>query len=777
MSDPSTRKTKKAPAPQWRGMLADHHQIVRWAVIAILAAACISISFTSLGYATVTSPNAMDVHLVMLLPLVALGALLFGLKGGFLTGLFSGLVMFAHAKIMPLDAFELSFITPITSVVMMTVSGILLGVLLKLALRRNPPLVKRIIRIALICLLVALVHTILCMVSLVVQFAIETFPAAAAGTNTADAENFTTTVIYRALVRMGDPIMQAVFEAEMMAGACILVDIVSRRTVGFEKGLGLRHLFGLGLAAVFAIVYMLTAALSFMGITAQKYQQANNDMSSEVSFIIDQIEISEKRKAITDALLEGHGLTFDDMTLDEWEGYLYIISPNSTLSGYDEAVDGIIILSDEEGAIHYSDSPRAAEVGQLDQLLDRQALDAIERSKETNTLQRIVFDDTGYASIGISLNSTGSQARSYIAYLLSGEYNGFTVTIIRDTRLVFVDRWSMMLSTAVSSFVMLGAVFALTFQLLDRIVVRRLVETNAVLGRVQDGDLDAQVEITDSKELSELAGGINATVSALKGWIAEAESRLDSELALAKSIQESALPSSFPAYPDITAFDIYARMDAAREVGGDFYDFFLIGEEEVEESGSPKLGFIVADVSGKGIPAALFMMEAKSQVKSHLSNVRDLGEAIARANRQVCEGNDAGMFVTAWIGVLDYETGHIEFVNAGHNPPLIRHDGAWAWERRRSGVPLGLFDGMTYRAHSLDLEPGDELLLYTDGVTEAMDAKGGLFGEAQLEELVNGTADPDPEELVDAVTGSVARHADGAEQSDDITVLALKLGN
>ena len=776
MADPIARKTKKTPAPQWRGMLADHHQIVRWAAIAILAAACISISFTSLGYATVTSPNAMDVHLVMLLPLVALGALLFGVKGGFLTGLFSGLVMFAHAKIMPLDAFELSFITPITSIAMMTVSGILLGFLLKCAMRRNPPLVKRIVRIALICLLVALVHTILCMVSLVIQFAMEAFPTTAAA-DAADVDVFTTTVIYRALVRMGDPINQAVFEAGMMAVVCILADIVARRTVGFEKDLGLRHLFGLGLAAVFAIVYMLTAALSFVGITAQKYQQANSDMSSEVSFIIDQIKISEERGNVTDALLEGHGLTFDDMTLDEWEGYLYIISPNSTLSGYDEAVDGIIILSDAEGAIYYSDSPRAAEVGQLDQLLDRQALNAIERSKDTNTLQRIVFDDTGYASIGISSNSTGSQARSYIAYLLSGEYDGFTVTIIRDTRLVFVDRWSMMLSTSISSFVMLGAVFALTFQLLDRIVVRRLVETNAVLGRVQDGDLDAQVEITDSRELSELANGINSTVSALKGWIAEAESRLDSELALAKSIQESALPSTFPAYPDINAFDIYARMDAAREVGGDFYDFFLIGEEDVEESGSPKLGFIVADVSGKGIPAALFMMEAKSQIKSHLSNVRDLGEAIARVNRQVCEGNDAGMFVTAWIGVLDYETGHIEFVNAGHNPPLVSHGGTWAWERRRSGVPLGLFDGMTYRAHSLDLEPGDELLLYTDGVTEAMDAKGGLFGESRLEGLVNGTVDPSPEELVDAVTGSVARHADGAEQSDDITVLALKLGN
>jgi thiamine transporter ThiT len=133
MADPSAQKTKKTPAPQWRGMLADHHQIVRWAAIAILAAACISISFTSLGYATVTSPNAMDVHLVMLLPLVALGALLFGVKGGFLTGLFSGLVMFAHAKIMPLDAFELSFITPITSIAMMTVSGILLGFLLNRA--------------------------------------------------------------------------------------------------------------------------------------------------------------------------------------------------------------------------------------------------------------------------------------------------------------------------------------------------------------------------------------------------------------------------------------------------------------------------------------------------------------------------------------------------------------------------------------------------------------------------------------------------------------------
>ncbi len=777
MAVSKARKTKKAPAPQWRGMLAEHHQIARWAIIAILAVACVSVSFTSLGYWTVTSPKAMDVHLVMHLPLVALGALLFGLKGGFLTGLFSGLVMLAHAKIMPLDAFELSFITPLTSVVMMTIMGVLLGFLLKLARRRNPSQAKRIIRIALICLFVALVHTALFMVSLVIQFAVETLPVAATIENAADLNIITTDAMYRALLRLGDPTMQALFDAEMMAVACILADIAARRTVDFEKGLDLHHLFGLGLAAVFAVVYMLTAALSFLGITVQKYQQANDDMSSEVSFIIDQIEIAMERGALTDGLLEAHGVTFDDLTLDEWEDYLFIISPNSSLNGYSEDVDGIIVLSDEEGVIHYSDSPRAANAGELDRLFDRRALDAIERSKETNSLQRIAFDDTDYASIGTTPIPTGSQARSYIAYLLSGEYNGFTVTIIRDTRLVFVDRWSMMLSTSVSSFVMLCAVFALTFQLLDRIVVRRLVETNAVLGRVQEGDLDAQVEITDSKELSELASGINSTVSALKGWIAEAESRLDSELALAKSIQESALPSTFPAYPDINAFDIYARMDAAREVGGDFYDFFLIGEEDVEESGSPKLGFIVADVSGKGIPAALFMMEAKSQIKSHLSNVRDLGEAIARVNRQVCEGNDAGMFVTAWIGVLDYETGHIEFVNAGHNPPLVRHGGAWTWERRRSGVPLGLFDGMTYRAHSLDLEPGDELLLYTDGVTEAMNAEGGLFGESQLEGLVNGTVDPSPEELVDAVTGSVARHADGAEQSDDITVLALKLGN
>jgi len=169
-------------------------------------------------------------------------------------------------------------------------------------------------------------------------------------------------------------------------------------------------------------------------------------------------------------------------------------------------------------------------------------------------------------------------------------------------------------------------------------------------------------------------------------------------------------------------------------------------------------------------------MKAKTQIRDDLNNGRDLGEAIAGTNRVLCDGNDAGMFVTAWIGVLDYTTGRIDFVNAGHNPPLFWHEGAWSWLTEKSGLPLGLFD-LPYEAHSLECQVGDKVVLYTDGVTEAMSVDDELYGEERLEALLQGTADSAPLEIVDAIRASVAEHAIGAEQSDDITVLVLQIAD
>jgi len=249
---------------------------------------------------------------------------------------------------------------------------------------------------------------------------------------------------------------------------------------------------------------------------------------------------------------------------------------------------------------------------------------------------------------------------------------------------------------------------------------------------------------------------------------------MDAELATAKAIQEAALPRIFPPYPDIERFDIYAIMNAAKQVGGDFYDFFLIGDC-ANEAG--KLAFVVADVSGKGVPAALFMMKAKTQIRDYLESGMEIGEAIENANRQLCDGNEEGMFVTVWVGVLDYATWRVEYVNAGHNPPMLwRQEGGWSWLKQKSGMPLGLFDGFPYRAYTVECQVGDQFFLYSDGVTEAMSVDNELYGEERLEKVLGDNYTLHPRKLVDAVRRDVAKHALMAEQSDDITILALEVG-
>ena len=250
------------------------------------------------------------------------------------------------------------------------------------------------------------------------------------------------------------------------------------------------------------------------------------------------------------------------------------------------------------------------------------------------------------------------------------------------------------------------------------------------------------------------------------------DERREKDLAMAKSIQTNALPSRLPPYPNLAdRIDIFARMITAKEVGGDFYDFYF--------AGSGKLALVIADVSGKGIPAALFMMRAKATVQSYLKSGLGIVEAVGKANHRLTENNDANMFVTMWIGIVDLATGEVDYVNAGHNPPLVkRADGSVGYLTAKSGPPLAVMDGVEFRRQSLALGPGDGLLLYTDGVTETTNRAEELYGEDRLLRTMQGLLGArDAESLIDGVLKSVGAFADGAEQADDITLLGFKIKN
>ena len=243
--------------------------------------------------------------------------------------------------------------------------------------------------------------------------------------------------------------------------------------------------------------------------------------------------------------------------------------------------------------------------------------------------------------------------------------------------------------------------------------------------------------------------------------------RIETELNLANAIQKNMLPSIFPPFPEHKEFDIYASMIPAKEVGGDFYDMFLIDDNH--------LAICMADVSGKGIPASLFMMISKILIKNVSCIDKQTDIALTRVNNMLCDGNKTGLFVTAWFGILDLENGHLEFANAGHNPPLLysKRKGAFEYLRTKPNMVLAGMENVNYRKNEIQIEPGDRLFLYTDGVTEATNIANKLYGEDRLQELLNNNLDLDVEETIKEVKRDIDDFAGNAEQFDDITMLEL----
>ncbi len=325
-------------------------------------------------------------------------------------------------------------------------------------------------------------------------------------------------------------------------------------------------------------------------------------------------------------------------------------------------------------------------------------------------------------------------------------------------------------------FVVIASVITVVIIFLSNKFARRLTQPIYTLtegaGQISGGNLDYRIEVQSDDETALLGEAFNHMTDSLKDYIrnlsrvtAEKE-RIGTELDIARNIQASMLPCIFPAFPDRAEFDIYASMDPAKEVGGDFYDFFMVDERH--------LAIVVADVSGKGVPAALFMVIGKTLIKDHTKPGIDLGEVFTEVNELLCESNSEGLFITAFEGVLDLATGELRFVNAGHEIPYICKGNGYEPYKIRAGFVLAGMEGMRYQCGSMQLEPGDKIFQYTDGVTEATNQEMELYGMERLGEILCRNVDAEPQKLLESVKEDIDAFVGEALQFDDITMLCLE---
>ncbi len=294
----------------------------------------------------------------------------------------------------------------------------------------------------------------------------------------------------------------------------------------------------------------------------------------------------------------------------------------------------------------------------------------------------------------------------------------------------------------------------------EKIDVEELKET---CEGIKTGDEIEELSIAFCKMMSD----IQEYVKNIKEASLEKE-KVEAELMAATKIQSSLLPNIFPAFPQRDDFEIFANMRPAKGISGDFYDFYLFGD---------KLAFVIADVSGKGVPAALFMMTAKSVIKNAFASSSDIREVVRRVNNELCENNEALMFVTAFLGIINLKEGILTYVNAGHTPPLLKHDfGKFEYINIKNNCILGIIPNADFEKQEIELRKNDMLFAYTDGVTEAMNSFGNLYGMEKLKEVLNKESMKyiDIYGMIPMVRKDIDKFCKGEKQTDDITMLTFK---
>lgn len=348
---------------------------------------------------------------------------------------------------------------------------------------------------------------------------------------------------------------------------------------------------------------------------------------------------------------------------------------------------------------------------------------------------------------------------------------GWTLAVVFPEAELFAGVRSLTTTVALMGFAGI-LLMAVTVALIARSITAPLHVLADATEAVAAGNFDAVLPpVRSLDEVGKLTRAFSAMNSALKEYIANltettaAKERIQSELKVATDIQASLLPRLFPAFPDRPEFDIFASMDPAREVGGDFYDFFFIDGKN--------LCFLIGDVSGKGVPAALYMMVAKTLLKSEGQRLGEPGQILSYVNSVLAADNDSCMFATVFCAILDITTGEVRYANAGHNPPLVIDSTGIRYLGLKPGFVLGPLEDVRYESERLTLQPGDTLFLYTDGVTEATNAGEELYGEPQLLTALQSGPQADLVAMIHNIRDDVTRHANGAPQSDDVTMVAV----
>lgn len=375
----------------------------------------------------------------------------------------------------------------------------------------------------------------------------------------------------------------------------------------------------------------------------------------------------------------------------------------------------------------------------------------------------VTDNDYGYNYTGVSviLDENG-KAIAEIQYILDmSEVRAYLNSFLVNMLLI--------------SFAIIGVTIIVYIFFVRKMVTKPVGKLTAFTQQITETSAfeNQRIDIKTGDEIQSLSESFNFMLAELENYIANLskvtaeKERIGAELDIAKHIQASMLPCIFPAFPDRKEIDIYATMDPAKEVGGDFYDFFMVDERH--------LAIVMADVSGKGVPAALFMVIGKTLIKDHTTPDRDLGKVFSAVNNMLCEANSEGLFITAFEGVLDLVTGEFNFVNAGHEMPYIcKAGGNFEAYKIRPGFVLAGMEDMRYKAGTMQLEVGDKIFQYTDGVTEATNINNELYGMDRLGVILNKVKNGTPHEILPAVKRDIDEFVGEADQFDDITMLCLE---
>ena len=464
-----------------------------------------------------------------------------------------------------------------------------------------------------------------------------------------------------------------------------------------------------------------------------------------------------------------------DLVLDSMNDFV-----NSTVKeswSYIVSSHGRVILGPEEGGIF---DREMAEQIDLRNTSDPVLSELLACSQtQTTKLYTVTVGDKEYYMVGAPIPSVGwsiinivdKQITEQSERLMLSEYNDiyqaasdrFNEGVSKTTKL------GLALLAAVLVISLLGAYFS------TKKIVRPIEEmTKSIQQSSVSGKMFEMKDVYRTNDEVEMLAEAFADLSKkTKRYIEEItritaeKERIGTELELATTIQSGMLPHVFPPFPGRKEIDLYASMDPAKEVGGDFYDFFLVDDDH--------LGLVIADVSGKGVPAALFMMASKIILQSVAMLGCTPAEILTKTNEAICSNNQAEMFVTVWLGILELSTGKLTAANAGHEYPVLkRPDGAFELYKDKHGFVIGGMDGLKYKQYELQLQPGTKLFLYTDGVPEATDAENNLFGIDRMLEALNEEPDANPEQLLKNVRRHVDAFVGKAEQFDDLTMLCLE---